>query len=138
MAVAGPAANLFIVILCVIFIKLGISLGVFSEPNSVGFRHIVDSNTGGTWAGISTVVRMLFTLNLVMVALNLIPFPPLDGSSIISLFLKEEAARIYSSVISNPIFGFVGFFLAWQAFSPLFSLIFQVVMNTIYWGAGFH
>jgi Zn-dependent protease len=136
MAAAGPAANLLLAMLAVAIIKLGILAGFFLEPHSVNLHHMVDA--GGKLAGFATFISMLFVLNFILVILNLIPLPPLDGSGIVSLFLSEKSARKYHSVISSPIFGLVGLLLAWQAFTPLFEIIFLRVINIIYWGAGFH
>ncbi len=132
MATAGPISNIFIVLLCTIIIKGGILIGVFTQPYSIGFQSIVVPASGGIWTGLSVFVSMLFTLNLVMAVLNLIPLPPLDGSNIISLFLRDAAARKYRSIISNPIFGFLGFLIAWHVFSPLFIIIFRGAINTLY------
>ncbi|MBI2832112.1 MAG: site-2 protease family protein [Chloroflexi bacterium] len=138
MSAAGPAANLLVALLCVVIIKLGIQVGIFIEPDSVGFRHIVDPGLEGRWTGLSIFISMLFTLNLILFVLNLIPLPPLDGSHVLPLFLHDEAARSYRTFISNPAFGFIGFFLAWQVFGPLFDKIFLGVINIVYLGAGFH
>lgn len=138
MAAAGPVANLLLVILCAITVKLGILGGIFAEPNSVGLRHIVDAGSGGLWTGLSIFISMLFNMNLIMVVLNLIPFPPLDGSNIISIFLHDTTARSYRKVVSNPVFAFVGLFLAWQLFDPFFDVVFLRVINIIYWGANFY
>jgi Zn-dependent protease len=131
MSAAGPLANLLIVVLCVVVIKAGMLTGFFLEPDSVGFKHIVDISSGPP--GLPTVISMLFTLNLVLFVLNLLPLPPLDGSGITAIFLKDETARKYQSVISNPAFGFLGFLLAWQVFNPLFHPIFLGVINLIFW-----
>jgi Zn-dependent protease len=138
MSAAGPAANLLIVVLCVIVVKVGIITGIFLEPHSVGLIHIVDPKSEGPLSWLPIVISMLFSLNLIMFILNLIPFPPLDGSGIVSLFLKDDAARSYRGIISNPMFGFIGLLLAWQIFNPIFNKVFPWVMNIIYWGAGFH
>lgn len=137
MAVAGPAANLLLVLLCAIIIKIGILSGVFIEPDSVGFRHIVDPSAGRVWFGLSAFISMMFSLNLILLILNLIPLPPLDGSNIISVFLEENSARSYRAVVTNPLFGFVGLIIAWQAFGPLIDLVFPWVINILYWGANF-
>src|SRR5450830_1633110 len=86
MAAAGPAANLLLVIVCGIAIKIGIGAGVFHEPSSAGFINIVDTSQGRVWTGLATFTSMMFSLNLIMLVLNLIPLPPLDGSNIVSLF----------------------------------------------------
>jgi Zn-dependent protease len=138
MALAGPAANLIIVILCVVFIQVGVSAEVLIKPVSADFRHIVDATSPGIWTGLATAVSMLFTLNLIMVILNLLPLPPLDGSSVITLLLPEETARKIRPVITNPMFGFVGFLIAWYAFTPLFQAMFPGVLNVMYPGSTYH
>lgn len=131
MALAGPAANLFLAVMCGVTIRLGIMGGIFLMPDSIGFRHIVDP-AAESWTGLSVFISMMFTLNLIMLVLNLIPLPPLDGSSIISLFLNERVAREYQQWVRNPIFGFAGLFLAWQLFDPIFYDVFPRVINILY------
>jgi Zn-dependent protease len=138
MAAAGPLANLSIVVLCVIIVKVGILTGLFLEPDSVNFTHIVDPCFEGNWSWLPTIISMLFTLNLILFVLNLIPLPPLDGSGMIALLMSDDAARKYRAIISNPAFGFIGLLLAWQLFDPLFDIVFVGVINIVYWGAGFH
>jgi Zn-dependent protease len=137
MAAAGPAANLSLVLLSIVIIKAGIMAGVFSEPDRINFKHLVDPESDGFWAAAALFVSMLFTLNLILTVLNMIPFPPLDGSSVIMLFLSDDAARRYQEIISNPIFGFIGLLLAWKAFGPIFKVIFLSVMNIVYYGANY-
>jgi Zn-dependent protease len=133
----GPVANLLLVLVSILVIKGGILGGVFLEPNSINMRHMVDAASGGAWNGVVIFFSMLFSMNLILLVLNLIPLPPLDGSNIISLFLHDEAARKYQQWINNPIFGFVGLILAWQVFNPLFDYIFLGSVNLVYWGAHF-
>jgi Zn-dependent protease len=138
MAAAGPAANLLIVIVCGIAIKSGISVGVFYAPSSVELTRIVDPAAGRVWSGFAAFLSMTFNLNLIMFVLNLIPLPPLDGSSIVSLFLPQNAARKYWTAIRNPSFGFIGLLLAWQVINPLINIAFPWTLNLLYWGANFH
>jgi len=137
MAAAGPAANLLMVIVCGIAIKIGIGAGVFYEPASVHFMSIVDPAAGRIWTGLSTFLSMMFSLNLIMLALNLIPLPPLDGSNIVSLFLPENTARNYWSIVTKPGFGFIGLFIAWQVINPIINFAFPWAMNLLYWGEQF-
>jgi len=134
MAVAGPAANLLLVVNCGIIIKLGIVAGVFTEPELVSFRHVVASSSEGIWFGLSIFLSMMFTLNLILFILNLLPFPPLDGSGVVSLFLKEGPARAYRAAVSSPMMSMVGILMAWWIFTPVFSAAFPIVMGVLYWG----
>jgi len=137
MAAAGPVANLILVLICAASIKLGVLVGVFFEPEFVNFRHIVGASSGGIWFGLSVFISMMFTLNLILFILNLLPLPPLDGSGALALFFKEDLARAYRSFISSPLLSLIGIFLAWQVFTPLFDLAFPLVMNVLYWGANY-
>jgi Zn-dependent protease len=137
MAAAGPAANVLLLLFCTLAIKVGILLGIFVQPDSVGFLHIVDAGFEGRLTGVTVFVSMLFTLNLILAVLNLTPFPPFDGSGVVSLLLSNGAARKYRRVISNPAFGFVGLLLVWQLFGPLFRVVFVRVINILYWGSGY-
>jgi len=60
------AANLLLVVLCVVTVKIGVLAGIFNEPNSVNFRHIVDPGSRTALTGLATVISMIFTLNLVL------------------------------------------------------------------------
>jgi len=138
MAFAGPASNLCLVILAAIGIRLGISMGVFGIPDTVHYSTITISAGQGWESMAAFMLSILFTLNLVLTVLNLIPLPPLDGSSIITLLLNEQTAQKYQQIVGNPAFGFVGLMLAWRLFDPLFDAIFLAALNLIYPGSGFH
>jgi Zn-dependent protease len=135
MGCMGPLANLALALFSVLVIKAGIAGGVFLQPYSVGMRHLVDPASPGFWSGVSIFISLLFSMNLILLVLNIIPLPPLDGSNIVALFLPDEAARQYNRFMHNPIFGFVGLFLAWYLFSPLFKFVFPGVINLIFWGS---
>jgi Zn-dependent protease len=137
MGLAGPAANLGLVLLCVVVIRLGLAFEIFKEPDTVSFRYVVDTDYGVPWSGSASAVSMVFSLNLILTVLNLIPFPPLDGSSILSLLLSEDSARKYQSIIRNPLLGVIGFFLVWKLFNPLFDIIFVIVVNLVYPGMNY-
>ena len=137
-SLAGPVANLVLVTICFIVMQIGIFSGFFAGPNSVNLRQIVISGSGGVLSGLALLVSMMFTMNVILFILNLIPLPPLDGSGVIALFLNEDSARKYHSVISNPAFGFVGLLLARQVFNPIFQALFTKIVNVIYWSVDYY
>jgi Zn-dependent protease len=138
MSLAGPAANLLLVLGSFIVMEMGIFTGFFTGPDWVSIRQLVESGSGGILHGLSIFISMLFSMNVILFILNLIPLPPLDGSGIISLFLHDDAARKYHSVISNPAFGFIGLLLAWQVFNPIFQALFTKLVNVIYWSTDYY
>src|SRR5512140_2727377 len=81
MALAGPGANLVLVIVAAALLRLGVMSGVFYSPPSVGFAPLVGAAAGSSWPTIAFVLSVFFSLNLVLACLNLIPLPPLDGSA---------------------------------------------------------
>jgi Zn-dependent protease len=136
MSLAGPAANLILVIIAGVIIKLGVVFGMFSPPESIGFSHLTDANFG--WAkGLAAVFSILFTLNLVLLIFNLLPVPPLDGSSLVPLFLSGEIAYKYNELLRRPGASIVGLVIAWQVFGPLFSPIHLFVINLLYPGLNY-
>jgi len=137
MAAAGPAANLLLLLIGAAGIKIGVTTGFFFQPFSINMRSLVEPASEGIASGLAVFVSMLFSMNLILFILNLIPLPPLDGSGVISLLMSEDAARRYKSIIANPVFGLVGLMLAWYAFNPLFQVIFLKVINILYWGSNY-
>jgi Zn-dependent protease len=135
MAVAGPASNLLISLLCVIAIHIGVAVDVFYPPDSASFESIVASDIGGAWRGIAFLISVLFSLNLMLACLNMIPLPPLDGSAAVLLMLSEDTARRYQHflMMSHGV-GMMGLIVAWQVFDVVFHPIFWTAVNLIYPG----
>ncbi len=134
---AGPAANLLLALVAILVIEIGIRTGFFLAPHVITAERLVDPSIEGLLTGFSIFFSMMFSMNLILFIFNLIPLPPLDGSNIIALFLKEEPARKYSAVISHPAFSLIGLLAAWQVFSPVFDAIFTKLLNVIYWHTGY-
>jgi Zn-dependent protease len=91
MALAGPGANILLVLLAGIAIRVGIMAGVFHAPESVNFDRIVAGVESGLWPAVAFFLSVTFALNLVLAALNLLPIPPLDGSAALPLFMSASA-----------------------------------------------
>ena len=136
MALAGPAANLLIVALAILAIKVGTGAGLFAAPDSVNFGRVVGAAGGGTlWSGAALIVSVFFSMNLVLATLNLIPFPPLDGAAGVPLVLGAEASSRYQQMLwSQPWIGLVGMLAAWKLFGLLYQPLFLSVVNLLYEG----
>ena len=138
MAVAGPAANLTIVLVSGILVHVGIAIGAFHSPDSANFDRIVSASWGGSWPALAFVLSVLFSLNLMLAFLNLIPLPPLDGSAAVILGLPEETARRYQLMLmQSHAFGMVGLLVAWRVFDLLYDPIFITALNLLYPGAAY-
>jgi Zn-dependent protease len=83
-AVAGPIANLILAAFWALMFKLSVSLIA----------------AGNEWLGVplNLMARVGIFLNIVLCVLNLLPIPPLDGSSLVSWLLPARAAEAYNSI----------------------------------------
>jgi Zn-dependent protease len=139
MSLAGPAANFTLVLIAGIAVHLGIAIGVFQAPESVNFQRIVEASSPGFAEGIAKFVSLLFSLNVLLAAFNLLPIPPLDGYSAMGLFLTDAGARRMEALRrSVRSFSFIGLLLCWQLFgklyAPLFAFALRVLYPTLHYG----
>jgi Zn-dependent protease len=137
MAAAGPAANLLLVIVAGLLIRIGVWTGVFYAPDSADFTTVTAA-VPGTWAtGAVTPLSILFSLNLLLFAFNLVPFPPLDGSAILPALMGDDTARRFHDFIRQPMFSLIGLLAAWRVF-PLIAGPLQILaLNLLYPEAGY-
>lgn len=138
MALAGPLANLALLLLAALAIRMGISGGVFHAPSSLSFTSVVASHQPGVWHGLAVLLSIFFSLNLILLTFNLLPLPPMDGSGILPLFLGREAALRYQGWMQNSSVSLLGLFVAWKFFGELYRPLHLFVINLLYPGAGFH
>jgi len=135
MALAGPGANLVLVLLSGIAIRVGVVAGVFYAPDSVGFGHAVGTTAGGMWPAIAHLLGIFFCLNLVLASLNLLPLPPLDGSAALPLLLSDRAtARYQQFLFGQPGLAMLGMLVAWRIFDVVFNPVFLLAINLLYPG----
>lgn len=133
MAVAGPAANLLIAIVAFILIKVGLAAEVFAAPTStpITLSTIILAESG-IWSGLAKFLSVILMLNLILFMFNLFPFPPLDGSSVITLFMSDAMAIRFRNFISQPAFSFLGLILAWRFFGLIFKEVFIIIFKLIH------
>lgn len=142
MALAGPAANLFLVVCAAVVINIGVAVDVFFAPDQIGFADVTAATAGADsmWNAFGYMVGAVFAMNLLLLVFNLLPVPPLDGSAAIVLLLPEDKKSTYQSALwSNPQLGLLGIFIAWQLFEFFFDPIFTFSLNALYWlwGVGY-
>jgi Zn-dependent protease len=100
---AGPLANIILAILSAFFIAVMI---------------VVVPKDFYLYDPLFMMIRWSVMINIILAVFNLIPFPPLDGSKMVSTFLDYEQARKYEELqrfsflfiivlIMTPIFGYI-------------------------------
>ena len=132
MSLAGPAANLLLVLVTAGIIRGGITAEVFVPPEAVDPMHIVGSADGGAFSTLASFISVFFSLNLLLFIFNLLPIPPLDGSGILTLFLSDDQSRKYLLFIRRPQFSFVGLLVAWKLFGIIYHPFHLAVINLLY------
>ena len=113
-ALAGPAVNLLMALVWTGLLKL-----LMLMPLMAYSRPLAEMSLTG------------IEVNLVLMVLNLLPLPPLDGAAVITLVLPGALARRVRAVAAAPGMSFVGIVAAWRCFPlltrPLFALVVALV-----------
>ena len=136
MALAGPAANFALMLVAAIAIREGVFTGVFNAPARANFAHIAEAAQPGGWEFVATLLSVLFMLNLLLGTFNLLPIPPLDGNTAITLLMSEQAGHKFREFSQT--FGLIGLILAFALFNQLFDHVFTVALNLLHPGAHYH
>jgi Zn-dependent protease len=136
MALAGPAANLVLVLLAGILIRVGIHFGLFAQPEGIRLAQLAVAPSPGLATGLAIAVSVFFSLNLILLVFNLLPVPPLDGSEILSLFLSERLTQRYRDLMAQPTAQMVGLVVAWNLMDVLFNPVYSVAIRLLYLGLG--
>ena len=76
-------------------------------------------------------------LNLLLGTFNLLPVPPLDGNTGVTLLMSENAALKFLDWTRNSGLGFLGLVVAWVLFGRVFAFIWTLALNLLYPGAGY-
>ncbi len=138
MALAGPISNLLLVLAAAAAIRIGMLAGIFYAPERVTFNQVTASASAGIEAFAAILISILFTLNLVLLTFNLIPLPPLDGSNVLLLLVREQMAERYEAMLYHPTYMIIGLMVAWQVFGPVFKWVHLFTINMLYPGAGYY
>jgi Zn-dependent protease len=132
MALAGPAANLAIVLACALAIRLLVAHGTFQIPASVSYAEVAVGYGSPLGGALALVVSILFSLNLVLLVLNMIPLPPLDGSGALGLLLPEDVTARYQQAVRESGIGWIGMLLVFWFFPRIFEPVFWSVVHLLY------
>ena len=135
MALAGPAANFALVLAATLALHGGILGGVFRLSGRLGFDQMVTATTSsGVAEGAAAFLSVMFSLNLLLGVFNLLPLPPLDGFSVLGLFLPEKATlQLMNFRDSLGPLTFIGVLVAWRLFDNVFGPVFLAGARLLYW-----
>ena len=139
MSLAGPGANFALFIIAAIFIRIGLLVGMFQAPATAGFTNITEAASPDALVRFAaTFLSVMFFENLLLGTFNLLPVPPLDGSTGIAILMSERTALRFLRFTHDPTFRMVGLIAAWMLFDRAFDPVFTLALNALYPGAGYH
>ncbi len=82
-AAAGPGANIVMLVLWTLLLS-----ALFATGNTISYLSAL----------LIEMAKIGIIINIVLIALNLLPLPPLDGSRIVTAFLSPAAAQKYNGL----------------------------------------
>lgn len=131
MAAAGPGANLALAFLALVALRAGLASDVFHTPDMVNATRLVFADA--PWVdGMGRFLSMMLVLNTILCLFNLIPMPPLDGASAITLLLPEEAGRRVRMALRQPGLAMMGLLVAWFGFGRIVRPVFHVLIELVH------
>lgn len=140
MALAGPGANLLLVLLAALLINIGVFADIFFAPDTINFADVTSAVAGedSWWGSIGYLLGSFFAMNLLLFIFNLLPLPPLDGSAAITLLLPNHLVPKYQTFIwSHPQFALLGIVVAWKIFDLVFHPLFTIAISWLYPGVSY-
>jgi Zn-dependent protease len=125
-AAAGPVSNL-----------------VMAAIVAVPLRLVIDSPELALQVQASEPLRLIvnvayyfIVINVMLCLFNLLPVPPLDGSSAIGVLLRDDQAGALQNAMRSPAFALIGMLVAWKLFPALFAPVFRLALGLLYPGSG--
>ncbi len=116
MSAAGPAANFILFAIAFAVLRFGLQAGVWTVPqDEISLDRLVAAAPGvaGIVDSAGRFLSVVMGLNLILGVFNLMPFPPLDGISVVAGLVPPVRA-LYQKMRSIPALGIVGVIVAWR------------------------
>ncbi len=132
MAMAGPLSNLLLMLVAAGLIIIGLKAGLWGLAQYPRGDHVVIAFQEGWPRLCAVMLSIVFSLNLLLFCFNLIPLPPLDGSSIPLFFLSEEGAARYSEFLRHPALALIGMVVGFKVFGALFGPVQHFVVQLFF------
>ena len=133
-AVAGPLANLALLLLAAIAIRIGLAQGVFAVPSVLRMTSfaVAVPGSGAAMQALATTLGVVFGMNLLLLVINLLPLPPLDGSKLPLFFLRGSTANRYQDAIQSPTLSLIAMLVMINGFGPIFRVVAGFALNLLY------
>ena len=136
MSAAGPAANFILFAIAFAVLKFGLLAGVWTLPqDEISLDRLVAAAPGvaGIVDAAGRFLSVVMGLNLILGVFNLMPFPPLDGISVVA-GIAPPVRALYQKMRGFPAMGLVGVIVAWRVspyvVGPVLRAAVRALLNT--------
>jgi Zn-dependent protease len=120
MALAGPAANYSLMLLAALGLRVGYATGWLHRDASTGQLNFA-----------TIALLAFFSLNLLLGTFNLLPVPPLDGSTGIMLFMSEARAQRYLDWLRGNSYAMLGLLVGLLVFRYFYGPVENFASNLL-------
>ena len=135
MALAGPMSNLILVFVSMVIVWICLLQGLFVIPSPEDLvlpLTVVKGVEPGFIQNFAMLVGMLFFENVLLSVLNMIPLPPFDGSSAITLLMTRRMGEKFRAFAWNPAFSMMGIIVAIVIFPRVFWPVYIFIVKILY------
>ncbi|MGB9691491.1 MAG: site-2 protease family protein [Candidatus Sumerlaeaceae bacterium] len=109
-SLAGPASNILLALIATLALKLGLP----AAESNVALAGLIPK-----------LAAIFIQLNLVLAVFNMLPIPPLDGSSLVYYFLVRRMPQLWDAWVGLTRYGFIILWLL-VAFVPPFQRLLAI------------
>jgi Zn-dependent protease len=135
MSAAGPAANFLLFAVAFAILKIGLATGVWAVPprSQLSLDRLVVAAPGVAVLVDATgrFLSVVLGLNLILGTFNLMPFPPLDGASVLG-GIVPAVRSLYVKLREFPAMSLVGLIIAWRVFPPILKPILRAAVDALH------
>ncbi|HEY9154250.1 MAG TPA: site-2 protease family protein [Opitutaceae bacterium] len=134
MAMAGPAANLVLAVISLWLLRLGLEWHWFLPLHATTAGHLAIAEFDGPIENLAHFLSIGVSLNLLLCVFNLLPIPPLDGSSLPLLLLPRDLAISFFEMLRSPIVQTIGLMVIYRSSLSWFSPLLGRAADLLYYG----
>jgi len=121
MALAGPAANYTLMLLAALAIRA-----------TRGFHSVLFDPTTGAPNFLAVTLSVIFSLNLLLGTFNLLPVPPLDGSTGVMILMSENRAQRYLDWIRGNSYAMAGLLVGLLLFRQIYPYVQTLALRILF------
>jgi Zn-dependent protease len=121
MALAGPAANYTLMLLAALAIRA-----------TRGFHSLLFDPATGAPNFLAVTLSVIFSLNLLLGTFNLLPVPPLDGSTGIMILMSENRAQGYLDWIRGNSYAMAGLLVGLLLFRQIYPYVQALALRILF------